>query len=102
VDTFTYQASDGQTNSNPATVSIAVSNEIQISSIALSNGIVTLTWNSIPGRNYRLQYKDDWAASNWLNLPTDMSATGRSTTETNIAGGTAQRFYRVLCLGSQP
>jgi hypothetical protein len=102
LDTFTYQASDGQTNSNPATVSIAVSNQIQISSIALSNGIVTLTWNSIAGKNYRLQCKDNLTDAGWQDLPTDVSATGLSTTGTNIAGAATQRFYRVLCLGSQP
>ena len=58
-DTFTYQASDGQTNSGPATVSIVVSNPIQISSVAVSNEVVTVTWSAIAGKKYRLQYKDD-------------------------------------------
>jgi hypothetical protein len=100
MDTFTYQASDGQTNSGPATVSIAVSNRIQISSIAVFNGVVTLTWTSIVGKNYRLQYKDDWTDASWQDLPTDVTATNPSTTETNLVGAATQRFYRVLCPGN--
>jgi hypothetical protein len=100
VDTFTYQVSDGQTNSAPATVSIAVSNAIQISSVRLTNNLVTVTWTSLNGKKYRLQYKDSWADANWTDLLPDVSATGTTTTRTNAVNTTTRRFYRVKCLGN--
>ena len=94
-DTFTYQASDGQTNSGPATVSIGVSNPIQISSVAVSNDVVTVTWSAIAGKQYRLQYKDDWAEGDWTDLLPDVIASGISAVGTNAVDGATQRFYRV-------
>jgi hypothetical protein len=97
VDTFTYQVSDGQTNSGPATASITVSNQLRISSIVLANGTVTVTWNSLVGKTYRLQYKDILADTNWQDLTPDISATGVSATGTNVVGTASPRFYRVIC-----
>ena len=99
VDTFTYQASDGQTNSGPATVSIMVSNPIQISSVAVSNEVVTVTWSAIAGKKYRLQYKDDWAEEAWTDLLPDVIATGPTASESQAVDTATQRFYRVKCLG---
>jgi hypothetical protein len=96
VDTFTYNASDGQTNSGPATASITVSNQLRVSSIVASNGTVTLTWNSLIGKIYRLQYKDHLADTNWQDLTPDITATGPNTMGTNVVG-TPPRFYRVVC-----
>ena len=98
VDTFTYRASDGQTNSGPATVNIGVSNQIQIASIALSDGIVTVTWTSIAGRSYRLQFKENLTDENWTDLTPDVTAAGVTATDTNAVDTATQRFYRVICL----
>jgi hypothetical protein len=100
VDTFTYEANDGQTNSTPATVSITVSNTIRISSVAFSNGVVTMTWNSIAGKNYHLQYKDDFADPTWQDLTVDMTASGPNTTGTNTVGTAPHRLYRVFSPGN--
>ncbi len=94
-DTFTYQASDGETNSGLATVSITVSNPIEISSVAVSNEVVTVTWSAISGKQYRLQYKDDWAEEVWTDLLPDVIASGTSAVGTNAVDGATQRFYRV-------
>jgi hypothetical protein len=99
VDTFTYQASNGWTNCHPATVSVAVSNRIQITSIAVTNGVVLLEWSSIVGKNYRLQYKDSWAETNWVDLLPDVCASTNKTLKADEPTATAQRFYRVLCPG---
>ena len=97
VDTFTYRVSDGKTNSNLATVSITVSNRIRITSMALSNEVVTLSWTSIAGRNYRLQYKEGLSETNWTDLWPEVSATGSTTLGTNAATAVDQRLYRVRC-----
>ena len=98
VDTFTYQASDGQTNSGPATVSIAVSNPIQILSVAVSNNLVTVTWTSIAGKDYGLQYKDSWTDADWTDLLPSVTASGTSAVGTNAVDAVTQRIYRVKVL----
>ncbi|HOX56456.1 MAG TPA: tandem-95 repeat protein [Candidatus Paceibacterota bacterium] len=99
VDSFTYQASDGQAYSGPATVSIAVSNPIQVSSVAVSNEEVIVKWNAIAGRIYRLEYKDNWAEVDWTDSLSDVLASGATAFQTNAVGTAGQRFYRVKCLG---
>jgi hypothetical protein len=100
VETFSYQASDGQTNSGPATVSIGVCNPIQITSVAVSNTVLTVTWNAIVGKQYRLQYKDDWVEGDWTEIEPGVIATGVTATETNAIDAVLQRFYRVKGLGN--
>jgi hypothetical protein len=98
-DTFTYQVSDGQTNSGPATVSIVVSNLIQIVSVGLSNNLVRVTWTSIVGKDYRLQYKDSWADTNWTDLLPDVIASSARAFGTNAVDAAPRRIYRVKGLG---
>jgi hypothetical protein len=102
VDTFTYQASNGWTNCHPATVNVAVSNRIQFTSITVSNDVVSLVWTAISGKNYRLQYQDDWAGTNWVDLGPDINATTNHAIATQAlpsSASTSQRFYRVWCPG---
>jgi len=99
VDTFTYQASDGQANSGVAAVSISVTNPIQIS-IILSNELVTVTWTSIIGKQYRLQYKDTWGDANWTDVLPDVVATGGTAMATDTIDAANERFYRIICSGN--
>src|SRR5208283_2213471 len=57
--TFTTTVSDGITTSaNSFTVTVEpASNEFNIESIELSNSVVTVTWISVAGQSYSLQYK---------------------------------------------
>ncbi|MCU0771266.1 MAG: tandem-95 repeat protein, partial [Verrucomicrobia bacterium] len=98
VDTFTYRATDGQTNSGLATVSITVSNRLQITSILVSNGVARLEWTSIAGQIYELQYQDDLDGTNWASASLGITATGPTTSATNVLGAVTRRFYRVLLL----
>ena len=41
-----------------------------IQSIAPSNGVIIITWSSVIGRSYQVQYKGDFSATNWQNLGT--------------------------------
>ena len=67
----------------------------EITSITVSGGVATLTWNSVSNQSYVLQYKDDLAGANWIEVPVTIPATGLSTSTTNVLGGAPQRFYRV-------
>jgi uncharacterized repeat protein (TIGR01451 family) len=54
-----------------------------------------LTWPSIAGRSYRVQFKSELTATNWNDLPGDISAAGSVATKTDVLAGASQRFYRV-------
>jgi hypothetical protein len=69
-----------------------------INSITLSGSIVTITWSSVVGHDYRLQYSDFLPGSNWVAVAPEFHALGSSCAATNDAGSSLQRFYRVLLL----
>jgi hypothetical protein len=64
----------------------------------LVNSIAQLAWNAIPGQSYRLQYKPTLAATNWADLPPDITATASTAVATDTVGSDPQRFYRILVL----
>ena len=69
-----------------------------IQSIDFTSGSVVITWSSVAGQTYQLQYQDALGDPTWNNLDLDIPATGSSTTATNVVGDLPQRFYRVLML----
>jgi len=69
-----------------------------IQTIDLTSGSVVITWSSVPGQTYQLQYQDTLDDSAWNNVEPDIPATGSSTSATNVVGDLPQRFYRVLML----
>jgi hypothetical protein len=85
------------TSSVWVTSSAATSPPFSIRSITSSNAILTLTWNSIPGRTYHLEFKDNLADLTWTTLPTDIIASG-STASTTTPLVDPQRFFRVTLL----
>jgi hypothetical protein len=68
----------------------------RLSSTALTNGVMTLTWSTYPGKTYRILYKDDLNAPSWTPAGSDSVAASYllSGTDTNLLG--QQRFYRVM------
>lgn len=65
---------------------------------AATNGSVTVTWSSIPGQKYRVQYSTNLTGGNWIDLAPDITATGSTASQTDSAVSGDQRFYRVLVL----
>ena len=64
----------------------------------LADGVLVL-WNAVPGRTYRVQYKDGIDDPNWNDVPGDVFATGATATKLEVAAQTAaKRFYRVKAL----
>ncbi|MBI1178145.1 hypothetical protein GC207_11985 [bacterium] len=66
---------------------------------ASSSSEPQILWSAIPGRTYRVQYKDDFNVAGWTNLPGDVratSSTGMRLDDSGTAG--EKRFYRVLIL----
>lgn len=68
-----------------------------ITDISNSSTNVTLTWQSVPGWNYRLQYKVSFLDPNWTDLSGDVTATGLTASKTT-SFVEAARFYRVKWL----
>jgi hypothetical protein len=71
-----------------------------ITSVQLTNGVVTITWSSVAGQTYRLQYKESWADENWTDIPPDVGASDTTATGTNAVDAATQRLYRVKWLGN--
>jgi hypothetical protein len=66
-----------------------------ITSMVVSNKTAVITWSSIAGDYYRLQYKTNILDANWTEVTPDILAIGPVTTTTNILIGVKQRFYRI-------
>jgi hypothetical protein len=67
--------------------------------LQLANGAhtATLTWDSVIGRKYQVQYKSDLNAASWSDLGTVLTATGYSLSATD-SSATGTKLYRVLLL----
>jgi hypothetical protein len=63
-----------------------------------SAGSVTLTWNAIAGKTYRIQYKGNLNEIAWNDLGPGVTANG-STVTIEDTPGTNQRFYRIAVDG---
>jgi Tol biopolymer transport system component len=63
---------------------------------APGGGSVTILWAAVPGRTYRVQFRDDVATGAWADLPGTVTATGTMGAKTDsTAPPAARRFYRV-------
>jgi hypothetical protein len=57
-----------------------------------------LSWNTMPGLVYRVQYKNDLLETNWINLGNGCVATNYASDfiDTNAFNYTPMRFYRLI------
>jgi hypothetical protein len=69
-----------------------------ILSMDLTNGVFTITWSSVAGQTYRVQYKNNLTDPSWTDLPPDVTATGPTASATDVVGSLPQRFYRLFVL----
>jgi hypothetical protein len=61
-------------------------------------GSVSLSFQAIEGRTYRVEYKNDLNDQDWLPLGDDVVAVSGSLTINDSVGENTQRFYRILQL----
>ena len=66
-----------------------------ILSLQVNSGLAVITWSSIPGKVYGLEYKRELTDTNWTEELPHVTATGFTTSVTNNVGSSSQRFYRV-------
>jgi len=69
-----------------------------IQSLTISNGTASIIWNTVPGENYRLQYKNDLSDPSWVEISPIAEADGESLMRADDISGIAQRYYRVILL----
>jgi hypothetical protein len=70
--------------------------QLRITSIATTpTPSAVVTWQSLVGGAYQLQYKADLAVPGWTDLGDPVLANGLSATATDAAPDSTQRFYRV-------
>ena len=63
--------------------------------VSIANGMVTLSWKSIPGRTYRIESKNSLTDTAWIATGPDIVATGPATTAIDPVGTAPVRFYRI-------
>lgn len=87
-------AAEFQAGTNPADP-VSVLRVITLTS--LGGGGTTLLWSSVPGRTYRVEFKDDLATSGWSSLAEVVFATGSTASALDsFPAPSGRRFYRVL------
>ncbi len=72
-----------------------------LNSIEFQNGGLLLTWNSVPGRRYQIEFKRDLTQSTWRPLGDVVTAIGSTTTFADNPGSNPRRFYRIRVLPDQ-
>ena len=83
----------GQANANPNP-----SQAPEITSIIVSGAQVSLIVSTVPGRTYRVEYKDDLSLPAWTPLGANQAAGGSSLMWQDSLGANMQRFYRAVLL----
>jgi uncharacterized repeat protein (TIGR03803 family) len=66
-----------------------------IRSLAVTNGVISITWPAASGQHYRVQFLTNLTQTNWSTL-TNITASGATGTATDSTSPDAQRFYRVV------
>jgi hypothetical protein len=101
MDSFTYQADDGQTNLGVATATITVSPGTPIvrptilSLAGAGTTNVVITWSAVSNVTYRVQHQSNLGSPTWLDLAPDVTATNTTASAVDNPGGATTRFYRV-------
>jgi hypothetical protein len=86
------------TNSFTVAVTVPVIAPPSMLAITNSGDSFTVSWSSLPGQRYQLQYKNLADETDWTNSGSEIVATGETASATDNTGGAAIRVYRVVWL----
>jgi uncharacterized delta-60 repeat protein len=101
LNTLIFKVNNGGTSPNPSGLRVEVTGLATASFtgyIFVHGGSVTLSWISLPGVTYRLQWKATLSDPAWTDLPDDVVATGAVSSKTFSLGNAASGYYRVASL----
>ena len=81
------------------TFRVLVAPRPQVTAITpVPNGGYAISFVTVPGKTYRVEYKDALDESNWLPVEADAVAAADSLTINDDSADGPQRFYRILVL----
>ena len=60
-----------------------------------ADGAIQLSWDSVPGQTYHVQYASQFPAGSWSNLGGVITATNTTMNTTDSMGANGARYYRV-------
>jgi len=85
--------------SDTKTFAIFVSAQPRFSTVSpTGDGYIQIAFNTLPGCNYQVQFKDHLTDPAWTALGTTVSGTGAPLSIYDEMSGQPQRFYRLLAL----
>jgi outer membrane protein assembly factor BamB len=71
---------------------------LAVAALVLNGNEVEITWSSIPGARYRVEYQSSLSDAEWLALPGEVEAAAESAVKTDAMSAGGIRFYRILFL----
>jgi len=85
--------------SDARTFSVIIAAPPQFSGVSTTgDGQMRISFNTLPGQHYQVQFKDHLADAAWTALGGIISGTGSPLTVSDDMVGSPQRFYRLLAL----
>jgi len=63
---------------------------------SLGTGEVTVWWQAVPGKRYRVEFRDEIGGGGWQPAGSAVVATGDPATLTHLAATMGERYYRVV------
>ena len=66
--------------------------------VTRTGGMITFTWNVMPGQKYQVLFKTDWDQTCWNTLGDPITATGTTASASDSIGPDPHRLYRVQML----
>jgi hypothetical protein len=94
---ITVRVTDNGTPALKAAQTFTVTVGLRVTDISHSGGgQVSLTFGTIPGKTYRVEFKNDLNAPTWTPLGGNILANSNSLTVMDNMGSLPQRFYRVV------
>jgi hypothetical protein len=70
--------------------------------ITVKDGNVILRWKSIRGQAYQVERSEGWGTPNWLSASDPITATGATTSWTNVVSAGPMFIYRVVEIPAPP
>jgi hypothetical protein len=68
----------------------------RVSTIGFSGQEMTFTWQTFPGKSYRVEFKNTLNETAWTPMGSETVAGGNSLSVTNSVLGDVQGFYRIV------
>ena len=88
----------GQSQPAIVTLDLSVPPPLNLQVATTSDAGLTLSWNALMGRAYRVQFNTDLTLTNWSNLVLRRTVTNTTMTAVDSTVSDPQRFYRVFLL----